>query len=263
MEVNLPLGKITGDDTAYSNPMVSCELPISTQEAFSKLFADECGFFEAHKESVKASEINMEKWKEADDGTGMMRTIMYRYPLNVVGAPPSTMIREVQRCRFDPGSNELLLDTSCQSLDVPYGTYFTIENRLMFTPRHDNLSCKLEITMQTFFSRSTMLEWKINSNSISSTKESWEGWVSFAQNRLAPPKPSKPNRRGKKHRDAEAAREAAEEAQRAAKLREAKANEVGLDTLTLAGGVAALFVLLLLWAELRLWSAEAAAAALP
>ena len=116
----------------------------------------------------------MEVWRQVDDGTGMMRTIMYRYPLDVVGCPPSTMVREVQRCRFDESSQNLLLDTSCQSLDVPYGTYFTIENRLRFSP--EAKGCKVDITMQTFFSRSTMLEWKINSNAVSETKLSWEGW---------------------------------------------------------------------------------------
>ena len=288
LEVKLARRILAAEGTMFlkADMAASDFIGISTQEAYKKLLSDESSFFQAHKESIdvagrKVTEVVMEAWKEVDAGSGMMRTLMYRYPLDVVGCPPSTAIREVQRCRYDPESKELLLDTSCQSLEVPYGTYFTIENRLKFTPG-GTMGCRLDITMQTFFSRSTMLEWKINSNAISSTKESWEGWVAFAKIFIDPPKQQKAtaaqgaaqvgvtaaagtkgksSRKGsKKNRDAEAAAAAATvEAKRVAKMREEKAAKLGLDVVTLAAGLAAFFIFLVLWAELRLWSAEAAA----
>jgi hypothetical protein len=166
--------------------MASCELSISPKEVFTRLLSDGSPFFKAHKESLQVlqflslsllhawtqsrlneshacppplnqvTEIRVDPWADPDAGSGMMRETMYRYPLNQVGCPPSTMIREVQRCRYDEERDELLLDTSCQSLDVPYGLYFTIENRLRFKPGEGG--SQLDITMQTNFTKSTWME---------------------------------------------------------------------------------------------------------
>lgn len=128
------------------------------------------------------NEIDIGRWTPVDDGSGAMRTIAYRYPLNEAMCPESTMVREVQRCKFDLESKALLLDTSCQSLDVPYGTSFTIESRLHFTADPSGKGCHCSITMQTFFSRSTMLEWKITSNAVRGSRDTWNSWCAFTQN---------------------------------------------------------------------------------
>jgi len=210
----------------------------------------------AHKESLLVTEITVDPWTPVSDGaqgSGMMRTTMYRYPLNVVGCPPSTMIREVQKVRFDEEGNIMMVDTSCQSLDVPYGTYFTIENRLKITAAPEG--CRVDITMQTFFSRSTFMEWKINSNAIASTKESWEGWCAFIKTYIAP-KSSKGGSTGRKRKDSSAAQEQNRAEHRAKMLKE-KEEASGLELVLGAVALAAMASLCMLWAQYRIWSLEA------
>lgn len=199
----LPIAPVGPTDTPYKQPMETADFTCSTEDIFMLLLAESSNYFMAHKESIRCleavvTEIEVGSWTPGEDGTGAMRTLCYRFPLNVTGAPPSTMIREVQRCRYDKASSQLLLDTSCQSLDVPYGSYFSIENRLHFTPTGDGKSCHCEITMQTKFSRSTMLEWKINSNAIASTRESWIDWCAYAKTYIAQAKSGAGNLGGKK-----------------------------------------------------------------
>lgn len=179
-ESAFPEARIPPEEPAFTNPIYVCEFPMSTREAFVLLYSSQSTFTDKSKKHEGSSEIMISAWDQPTGREGWIRELNFRYPLDGIPmCPPSTMVHEVQHCRFCPESENLVLSYSVQSLDVPYGTYFTVETRHQFKPKGEH--CELSISMEVRFSKSTFLQSKIASNTLSRESERWKEWCLYAK----------------------------------------------------------------------------------
>eukprot|EP00656_Telonema_subtile_P007639 TRINITY_DN13588_c0_g1_i2.p1 TRINITY_DN13588_c0_g1~~TRINITY_DN13588_c0_g1_i2.p1 ORF type:complete len:413 (-),score=98.47 TRINITY_DN13588_c0_g1_i2:162-1400(-) len=179
-EAAFPEAQIPNDEAALGNTISSCEFPMTPREAFVLLYADQSKFVTKSKEYEGSSEITISQYATPTGRDGWIRELNFRYPLDGIPmCPPSTMVHEVQHCRLCSETDTLVVAYSVQSLDVPYGTYFTVETRHEFAPHPDG--CKLSISMEVRFSKSTFLEGKIRSNTLSRESDRWKEWCVFAR----------------------------------------------------------------------------------
>jgi len=177
-----PETKIPADESGFKNLVHDCELPLTPREAFALMYSDKSEFMKKQKEYDGCSELSISPWSTADDKRpGWVRELTFRYPLDGIPmCPPSTMVHEVQQIRLDEESDELVVVWMVQSQDVPYGTYFTVDTKQRFKPHGDG-HCTLNISMEVSFSKSTFLEGKIRSNTISMESDRWKGWCDYAR----------------------------------------------------------------------------------
>eukprot|EP00658_Telonema_sp_P-2_P014013 TRINITY_DN15313_c0_g1_i3.p1 TRINITY_DN15313_c0_g1~~TRINITY_DN15313_c0_g1_i3.p1 ORF type:complete len:296 (-),score=83.17 TRINITY_DN15313_c0_g1_i3:86-973(-) len=128
---------IPEDDPVHAHEIFSCEFPMTTREAFVLLYTNQSKFTEKSKLHEASSEISISPWSPSMEGkdSGWVRELSFRYPLDGIPmCPPSTMVHEVQQARLCAESDRLVISYSVQSLDVPYGTYFTVETKHVFSP---------------------------------------------------------------------------------------------------------------------------------
>jgi len=172
---------IPADEPGLEHEVHECELPLSPREAFALLYSDKSDFMKKQKEYDGCSELCISQWHSTDDRPGWVRELTFRYPLDGIPmCPPSTIVHEVQQIRLGAESDELVVVWAVQSQDVPYGSYFTVNTKQRFRPHGDG-HCMLNITMEVSFSKSTFLEGKIKSNTVSIESANHKEWCTYAR----------------------------------------------------------------------------------
>ncbi len=102
----------------------------------------------------------------------------------------STKVSKLQWYYWFPGSAEgggdvLVLHTSSTSWDVPYGNYFTVEDRFVVQDREseDNV-CDLNVYLEIKFTKSTMLKGMITKKSKKACISAYRQWNQMAHEAL-------------------------------------------------------------------------------
>lgn len=78
--------------------------------------------------------------------------------------------------------NVRVVETSTRLADIPYGDYFSVEDRWTIVPHADDTSaCQVTIELKVVFGKSTFWKSTIESRAISDNKDKWKQWVVLAK----------------------------------------------------------------------------------
>ncbi len=91
----------------------------------------------------------------------------------------SDVVVLVQIHRYHLQRDRLIIDTSMQMLDAPYGDYFRVESQWVVAAKGDT-RCTVRVCAKAVFSKSTILKSTISSRTLSGMTESFGGWVKNA-----------------------------------------------------------------------------------
>lgn len=173
-------------------------LPVGVRELYDKLFSsksDSDAFLRRYHQERGDSEFQITQWKNTELGSS--REISIRAPVTGAPmlAPDSTRVFKTQRKKWISGSTPhevLILDTSQSMSDIPYGDYFTIEERWLVGPQIESQSVKSEVIVscEAKFHKSTMFKGTITSRAKQDIKEACELWRKMASEYLLASKSS-------------------------------------------------------------------------
>jgi hypothetical protein len=116
---------------------------------------------------------------------GHARDISFRHPINFFFAPKSTYCHESQRFRVYRNSH-LVLETSQQMTDIPYGDYFRVETRWdveRLCGKGSN-HCFVRISLGLNFIKKTVWKGKIEQGTYDESKEAYTVWIQEAHSVL-------------------------------------------------------------------------------
>ncbi len=171
--------------------IVTQELGCSVKSFFEMFIHDEAEHsLEKFHKSMECSEIEVGKWKDSE--IGMSRQLRFRTPIKGVSfGPKSTMVNKTQRYDWLPEEGKegkedsedngiLVVDSSCSMLDIPYGDYFTVEDRFRVLPAGED-KCTLIVSFKVKWEKSTMLKGTIESQT---KKDVTANYTNFAETAL-------------------------------------------------------------------------------
>ena len=129
------------------------------------------------------TDIELGNWGENEELGGYTREFKFRFkvPPPSVGASHSRCVR-VQRYEYKE-ENKLFFASSSRALDVPYGTYFTVEdewNISEVTPE----KCLLRCAVKVVFSKSTIFKRAVISRTKTDVTKDMESWLKEAEKKI-------------------------------------------------------------------------------
>ncbi|KAI9908739.1 hypothetical protein PsorP6_003412 [Peronosclerospora sorghi] len=110
---------------------------------------------------------------------GMTRSLQFRIPIEAPIGPKSS---QVDVCLKKRGHGVHVVESSTRLVDIPYGDYFSVEDRWTVVPHtSDPDSCTLFIELKVVFGKSTFWKKAIEARAVSDNRAKWEKWVTLAK----------------------------------------------------------------------------------
>ena len=174
--------------TAHTE-LIRATLPVSVKGFYAMFCEDSTReFMKLYHDKRGDSEFQCTKWKDTE--LGSTREISIRAPVTgaPMMAPDSTRVFKTQRKQWHGMGNDqvLVFDTSQSMSDIPYGDYFTIEERWIVRPMSDGewKGCEFIATIELKFCKYTMFKSVIVSRAKKDIKESNDLWVTMCTEHL-------------------------------------------------------------------------------
>ncbi|GKV12733.1 hypothetical protein SLEP1_g23850 [Rubroshorea leprosula] len=173
--------------------VAEAKLPIKVEEFFTLFFSDGAvNFTEAFHKRCGDKEFRCSSW-HPHDKFGHARDVSFQHPIKMYLGAKFGSCQEVQKFRIYRDSN-LVIETSQEINDVPYGDYFRVEG-LWDVERNSNESqegCILRVYVNVAFSKKTIWKGKIVQSTLDECREAYATWIDMAQEFLK----QKPDKEG-------------------------------------------------------------------
>ncbi|KAG9144251.1 hypothetical protein Leryth_025141 [Lithospermum erythrorhizon] len=156
------------------------KFPIEVEEFFDLFFSDAAANFqESFHKKCGDREFHCSSWSPHET-FGHTRDISFQHPIKVYFGARCGSCQEVQKYRVYKNSH-LILDTSQEISDVPYGDYFRVEG-LWDVEQHgeSNKGCILRVYTNVAFSKKTMFKGKIVQSTVEECREAYALWIELA-----------------------------------------------------------------------------------
>ena len=155
-------------------------LPVTPQKFFELFYSDDAVFgFNAYCTDRGDTELEITTWAENEELEGFTREIKFRTKINGPSiGPKTTRCHKAQKYKWL--ENSLIIQASTKALDVPYSSYFLVEDTWKITPVSAEKSM-LRITFTINFLKSTILRSTIESRSKVDVAKDHETWVKEAK----------------------------------------------------------------------------------
>ena len=160
--------------------LISEELPCTPTQFFKYFCSNESSFEKDYHIQRGDTEIDVGEWTP-NTTFGVTRDVKYVIKLTGPVGPPTTRTEEIHRYHLT--KERLIIDTSMNMLDAPYGDYFRVESQWVVTAKEDK-KCLVKISAKAVFSKSTMLKSTISSKTLQGMTESFTLWVKLAREDL-------------------------------------------------------------------------------
>ncbi|KAI8545481.1 hypothetical protein RHMOL_Rhmol07G0043200 [Rhododendron molle] len=161
------------------------KFPITVEEFFNLFFSDDAvDFLESFHRSCGDKEFRCSSWYPHDN-FGHARDTSFKHPIKLYLGAKFGSCQEVQKFRVYRNSH-LVMETSQEVNDVPYGDYFRVEG-LWDVERHGDdpaMSCIVRIYANVAFSKKTMWKGKIVQNTLDETRDAYAIWIKNAHELL-------------------------------------------------------------------------------
>ncbi|KAE9038167.1 hypothetical protein PR001_g5712 [Phytophthora rubi] len=164
------------------------EFPLSVDSFMQMFFLDNAPFgLNKFGEQTGSTEMTVNPWMtplEDEKTFGMTRSLQFRVPVDAPIGPKSSQV-DVLQCLKENEQGVRVVESSTRLVDIPYGDYFSVEDRWTIVPRSSNPNaCKLFIEMKVVFGKSTFWKNTIETRAVSDNRAKWEKWVSLAKDFL-------------------------------------------------------------------------------
>ncbi|GAB9468490.1 hypothetical protein Gpo141_00005806 [Globisporangium polare] len=183
------IGSVAPKDISMTQ-IVEEMFDVSADEFMSEFFWDDAKFgLDTFGASQGYTEMKCNPWmtplEDDESSFGMTRSLQFRVPVDAPIGPKSSRV-DVLQCVKTGEQNVRVVETSTRLVDIPYGDYFSVEDRWTLVPSGSNQkSCKLFIELKVVFSKSTFWKSKIETRAIADNKTKWLLWVETAKKHLA------------------------------------------------------------------------------
>jgi VAD1 Analog of StAR-related lipid transfer domain/GRAM domain len=174
------LTMLPSEDIGDAIESVKVILPVTPQKFFDLFFADEAVFgFPDYSKQRGDTELETTPWAENEELEGFTREIKFRTKINGPSIGPKTT-RCQRALKYKWTDGVLVVQSSTKALDVPYSSYFLVEDTWKITPISAEKSL-LRITFTINFLKSTMLRSTIESRSKVDVTKDHENWLREAR----------------------------------------------------------------------------------
>ncbi|KAJ4727269.1 GRAM domain family protein, putative isoform 1 [Melia azedarach] len=167
------------------------------EEFFSLFFSDDAvSFMESFHRKCGDKEFMCTTWCPHYE-FGHTRDVSFQHPIKIYFGAKFGSCKEVQKFRVYKNSH-LVIETSQEINDVPYGDYFRIEV-LWDVVRDDNESkegCILGVYVSVAFSKKTVWKGKIVQSTLEECRDAYATWTSMAHDVLKQKNLEKPEEEG-------------------------------------------------------------------
>ncbi|RLN98815.1 hypothetical protein BBJ28_00001408 [Nothophytophthora sp. Chile5] len=165
--------------------IVEEKFPVSVDTFMQTFFLDDAPFgMDTFGERTGSTEMTINPWMtplEEEASFGMTRSLQFRVPIEAPIGPKSSQV-DVLQCLKESEHNMRVVESSTRLVDIPYGDYFSVEDRWTIVPHaSDPNACKLFIELKVVFGKSTFWKKTIEARAISDNKAKWQKWVGMAK----------------------------------------------------------------------------------
>ncbi|TMW66523.1 hypothetical protein Poli38472_004288 [Pythium oligandrum] len=195
-DVTCPMQRTVSDNSLTVAPrdismtrLLEETMAVSCDDFLERFILDDATFgLDEFNRRIGSSEIKVNPWTapsvDADGFTlGSTRSMQFRVPVESPIGPKSTLVDVVQCSKTE--KNVRLIESSTRLVDIPYGDYFSVEDRWSIVPHPtDTNACTLTIELKVVFSKSTFWKSTIESRAIADNKTKWMRWVQMAKAHL-------------------------------------------------------------------------------
>ncbi|CAK9230391.1 unnamed protein product [Sphagnum jensenii] len=158
--------------------LAETEFAVDVEEFYQLFFSDEAiGFVKNFHTKCGDQDFRCTQWAKHRH-FGHARDISFRHPIKFYFGPKSTYCHESQRFRVYR-NNHLVLETSQQMTDIPYGDYFRVEvrwdvERLFGRGR---CHCFVRVSLDVSFLKKTIWRSKIEQGTFDESKGAYNTWI--------------------------------------------------------------------------------------
>ncbi|XP_009373214.2 protein VASCULAR ASSOCIATED DEATH 1, chloroplastic [Pyrus x bretschneideri] len=159
------------------------QFPINVEDFFSLFFSDDV-FTESFHTSCGDKELKCTPWNPHDK-FGFSRDVSFQHPIKIYFGAKFGSCQELQKFRVHRNSH-LVIETSQEINDVPYGDYFRVEGfwDIERDPDGSKDCCNLKIYVNVAFSKRTVWKGKIVQSTMEECREVFETWINMAHELL-------------------------------------------------------------------------------
>uniref|UniRef100_A0A6N2NC38 VASt domain-containing protein n=1 Tax=Salix viminalis TaxID=40686 RepID=A0A6N2NC38_SALVM len=161
------------------------KFPIKVEEFFNLFFSDDgASFVESFHSRCGDKEFRCSLWC-TNEKFGHARDVSFQHPIKIYFGAKFGSCQEVQKFRVYKNSH-LVIETSQQISDVPFGDCFCVEGLWDVTSNDDesNEGCILRIYLDVVFSKKTIFKGKIVQSTMEECREAYATWINMAHELL-------------------------------------------------------------------------------
>ncbi|XP_052210962.1 protein VASCULAR ASSOCIATED DEATH 1, chloroplastic isoform X2 [Diospyros lotus] len=169
----------------YFTKVAESKFPIKVEDFFNLFFSDNAvDFVESFRRKCGDKDFKCSLWYQ-HDRFGHARDVTFQHPIKIYLGAKFGSCQEVQKFRVYRNSN-LVVETSQEVSDVPYGDYFKVEGRWDVQRDGDDSKdgCMLRVYINVAFSKNTMWKGKIVQNTVEECRDAYAVWIKTAHELL-------------------------------------------------------------------------------
>ncbi|XP_039056534.1 protein VASCULAR ASSOCIATED DEATH 1, chloroplastic-like isoform X2 [Hibiscus syriacus] len=161
------------------------KFPIKVEEFFNLFVSDNAvNFIESFHRRCGDKEFKCSSWRPHDE-FGHVRDVSFQHPIKLYFGAKFGSCQEAQKFRIYRNSH-LVLETSQEISDVPYGDYFRVEG--LWDVERDcdgpQEGCVLWVYVNVAFSKRTVWKGKIVQSTLEECREAYATWIDMAHELL-------------------------------------------------------------------------------
>ncbi|EEF50252.1 conserved hypothetical protein [Ricinus communis] len=161
------------------------KFPIKVEEFFNFFFSDDASnFIESFHQRCGDKEFRCSLW-QPQEKLGHTRNVSFQHPIKIYFGAKFGSCQEKQKFQVYRNSH-LVIETSQEINDVPYGDYFRVEGLWDVVKDADesNEGCLLQIYVDVAFSKKTVFKGKIVQSTLEECREAYATWINMAHELL-------------------------------------------------------------------------------
>ncbi|GMI75806.1 VASCULAR ASSOCIATED DEATH1 [Hibiscus trionum] len=161
------------------------KFPIKVEEFFNLFFSDNAvSFIESFHRRCGDKEFRCSSWCPHEE-FGHVRDVSFQHPIKIYFGAKFGSCQEAQKFRIYRNSH-LVLETSQEISDVPYGDYFRVEGLWDVERDGDGPQegCILRVYVNVAFSKRTVWKGKIVQSTLEECREAYATWIDMAHELL-------------------------------------------------------------------------------
>lgn len=165
----------------YFTMVAEAKFPIKVEEFFNLFFSDNAvDFLESFHKKCGDKDFKCSPWSP-HERFGHARDVSFQHPIKIYFGARFGSCQEAQKYKLYRNSH-LVVDTSQEIDDVPYGDYFRVEGLWNVEKDGDESRerCNLRVYTNVAFSKKTMWKGKIVQSTVEECREAYAIWIDLA-----------------------------------------------------------------------------------